>query len=293
MTVNLPTNIESMSDRELMVATGQLQEGEGQALLPVLRVNYDDADSQDREIPRGQWSITTEDGTRVFSKSVLFRPMLSLLQYSHYDSDKNKVVSKSIFFKSWSEEVPDTAGGFKCGKLTKKQQEDLTPAELEYQRKIKLSRVLIGFVTMDGKDAEGNDVSVKDYPAMFYARGTNYMPVDGFIKDLGHKKKLMQTVVMEMSLERKKNDGVTYWEAVPKLHDEITVDTESLKALQDFSVLVRTENEAVIEDWRRKREKKSKTGDEAKLVEDVEYKNTGDVVDDLNDDFKGTVLDAG
>ena len=58
------------------------------------------------------------------------------------------MVSMSTHFRSFSEEIPDNQGGFKCGKVPRKDFDDLSDAEKVIQKEIKTTKVLFGTVTM-------------------------------------------------------------------------------------------------------------------------------------------------
>ncbi len=244
MSINLPANLDTISPQELAILTGQTQERDGNG-LPTLRVNYEDQDDDGNKIPRGEWVAYRPDGVKVFSPIAKFRPILSVFQYNHYDADKQELVSKSVYFRTFKDEVPDTAGGFRCGKVKKKDFDKMPPAEQEIQKKIKLSRVLFGSLSLQGVDQKGAAQEIVDMPCMFYARGSHYMPMTNFIEAL---KVPMQQVEVEMALNRVKNGGVVYWEVVPSYNREVVlpITKDTLDLLRQFGDTVGAENDQIL-----------------------------------------------
>ncbi len=249
LSTNLPTSFEGVSDSELMAATGQGEEyGLG---LPSLRVNYDDEDDDGNKIPRGQWVLYC-DGGPIFAPNVDFRVIYATYQYSHYDAEEGKTISKSAHFMDFREEVYDTAGGMKCGKLPRKTFETLSKAEQDMQRKIKLSRVLFGLVDIAGVDKKGKKAKVAQIPCVFYARGTNYMPLSNLLQDMLKKRVVMQRTLINLALKREKNEGVTYWEAVPTITEEhIDLTQDDFELLKNFAASAEAENEEVYGKWKK------------------------------------------
>lgn len=286
---NLPTNIESLTDKELIALFGGSQ-NEG-IDLPSLRVNYDDEDNDGNEIPRGQWAITLK-GVTVYSKTVSFRVFMPRNQYSHYDRDANELVSKSVLFQNFRDpEIYSTCGRMKCGKLSKKDFENLDTGEKEIQKQIKAAKVLFGLITITGVDAHKNEHTFENEPAMFFARGTNFMPIADKLQELEKKHIFYPRVWLDFSLQRKKNDGVTYWEVVPEVGTQADISPTDFGLLRDFSETIKLENESVFNKYNRN---KNKVRDANAASFDGEA-NELDPLNDLNDDLPEDMnpLDAG
>jgi hypothetical protein len=255
MSTNLPANLESLSARELMELTGQKQAQLGLG-VPSLRVNYDDEDDDGNKIPRGQWFLA-KDGIHVYAETVTFQPMFKTLQYSHYNNDEQKMVATSVHFQNFSDEVPDDAGGFKCGKVNKKQLEQLTDAEKKVQKDIKLSQVFFGLVTIEGVNQKGKPAKHENVPAVFYAKGSHYMPMSELLEKLSKSNTLMQTVVLKLGLKREKNGGVTYWEVVPSIEKDVAVNGETFALVRQFAETVKAENDTIMDKWRKNKDKRN------------------------------------
>jgi hypothetical protein len=293
LTENLPANISELSQAELMRLSGQAQEDEFNIGLPRLRVNYDDEDDDKNKIPRGQWALAHE-GDIVFSENVEFRIYYSTYQYSHYDPEQGKTIARSIHFQSFRDEIPDDTGGMKCGKVPKKLLEELSDAEKDFQKQIKCARVLFGTVSISGTNRKGIASELKDIPCMFYARGTNFMPMSDYLKELQKRNILMSTVKTNISLNRKKNGGVVYWEGVPVMGDTVKLAPEDYKLLMDFSETVKAENAMVIEKWKKNRRKNGGDNSMQKVASNVASgldDNIDDLISGQSDDM--TLLGAG
>lgn len=298
METNLPANLDTLDTKALMELTGQTQAfAKGH---PVLRVNYDDATEDGLEIPRGQWTITTPEGQPIYAKTCQFVPILCTLQYNHYDEVKQQVSSTSVHFQSWSDEIIDSSGGLKCGKVTRREFAKLPPEEQAKQKKIKLSKVIHGFLTMTGVDPLGEKKTVENLPVVFYARGTNYMPMDGYFESLAKKGLPMQGRVAELSLKRLRNDGVTFWEVVPVAGAEAPVTNDTFEAIKTFAEGIAEENKAITEKWQKARSKGDVPGQAAlaaKVVQATASVPFDDSLDGTNlaNDFKEdqNILSAG
>jgi hypothetical protein len=255
MSINLPTNFETLSPEELLILSGFKSPDSYQSSLPTLRVNYEDADDDGNDLPRGQWTISHE-GVRVFGKVARLRPIVSTLQYRHFDKDKKAIVSTSVHFNSFNQEIPDDTGGYKCGKVTRKKYETLSPVEQAIQKEIKLSRVIFGLVSIDGVNQKGEPTTVENLPCVFYARGTNYMPMDNFFKSI-EGVVLPQEIEIVMSLKREKPDGVVFWVVEPSYDkkNKLKVDKEIFDLMRKFSDTVKAENDQIVDKFSKVRAK--------------------------------------
>lgn len=248
MSDNLPANLAELDTKELAKLTGQTEDRTGN-MLPTLRVNYDDEDDDNNSLPRGQWSCYTSSGKRIFAKEVSLRIFLTKYQYNHYDQDASEMVSTSVYFSKFGDQAPDTAGGYKCNKVTKKQLKELSEAEQAVQKQIKCSRVCFGLLTAEGVDQLGEKVSVTDEPVIFYARGTHYMPMSDYIKKTSNAEGWLGGVVTNLSLKKEKNGSVTYWIVVPSMVKTIKPSEEDLAMLRQFYDTVEAENKSIVEQF--------------------------------------------
>lgn len=271
MSSNLPANLETLNSQELAALTGQKEERLGNQ-LPSLRVNYEDSDDDDNPLPRGQWSCFLSNGSRIFAKEVQLRIFLTKYQYNHYDADKQETVSTSVYFDKFGDEAPDTAGGFKCNKVPRKKLDELSEAEKATQRQIKCSRVCFGLLTAEGVNPRGEEISVEDEPVVFFARGTNFMPMADYIKSASATEGWLGGVVTNLSLKKEKNGSVTYWTVIPETQGTVSYGEEDFEILKSFYETVAAENKAVVEqhvDAQQKKAAEEYNGDAVPFDDDI------------------------
>lgn len=303
MTDNLPA--EYRNERELMEDSGQ---GSFQGIdLPTLRVNYDSEDDDGNPLPRGTWAISLPDGRTAYAADAKRKGAPAFLrvyhathQYSHFDPENMKMISKSVHFYNFSEEIPDNTGGFKCGKVNKKKLEELTDGEKEVQRQIKCSRVLFSTVTFPtAVDMHGEPIEVVDVPCVFYAKGTNYMPMSEMLQNLFKKRTPMQTVILELNLDKQKNGGVTYWQVVPSVKEQVELSPEVFELHNQFKETVKGENESILGKFETAHNKRARVASSknaaariAGPADDLDD-NIDDLSGDLASDFEENPIAAG
>lgn len=246
-----------------------------------LRINYDDMSEDNKhEWPRGHFRIYDGEKT-LFAPSVTLRVMLSRFQYSITDKDTHKIKERSVMFDSFFADIPDTMGTQKCGKLFKKEQEGLSDKAKEKQKIIKCTNVNFGIVSGVGVDEKGEPYEVSNVPCIFYAKGTNFTPMNDALTSLDKDNILPPTIDLQMTTERHRNDGVTYWSVIVERGDAHSIDNDTIDAIGRFGEYMHEQNDEVIEKYERVRDKK-----EAALRADASA-NVIDAVDssDLDDDL--------
>ena len=275
MSDNKLTNINTMSDEQIMQAIGQDDGSNAGNNIPRLAINRTPEDDDGNQLPVGHY--TTYDssvGQNVFGKPVTLRPFISAMQYMHYDADKGEYVNRSIIFKSWKEEAIDILGGTKCGKIPFKERSTLTPEELERQRTIRCYKLVYGLLSFkDGKTAQGNAHSVENLPVLYRVTGTAFSPVSAALDQLKKRKKLMFNCTFSLETKRQKKGGNVFY--VPEIAVNADtnlqlsdVDMETLKVFQES---IDTENAEVVDAYNSVKTKKANGSDavDAEIVEDV------------------------
>jgi hypothetical protein len=191
--IAIPTDISSLSDAELMKLTGQLDNGSPEgSVLSRLSINYQTEDENDNPLPRGQFKLKV-DGDAVYSKTATFRPFIRMFAYSYWDNN-DEVFTSSVQRPSLGDQFPDSNGAYKCGKLSREELESLADGDPQrvIQSSIKCNQVMYGVADMEGKKADGKDVSLKQIPCVLYAKGVNYIPMSTTLKSLATQKKPMK-----------------------------------------------------------------------------------------------------
>ena len=276
MSDNKLTNINTMSDEQIMQAIGQDDGSSSGSNIPRLAINRTPEDDDGNQLPVGHYyTYDSSVGQNVFGKPATLRPFVSAMQYMHYDAEKGEYINRSIIFKSWKEEAIDILGGTKCGKIPFKERSTLTPEELERQRTIRCYKLVYGLLSFkDGKTAQGNAHSVENLPVLYRVTGTAFSPVSAALDQLKKRKKLMFNCTFSLETKRQKKGGNVFY--VPEIGVNADtnlqlsdVDMETLKVFQES---IDTENAEVVDAYNSAKTKKANGSDkiDAEIIEDVD-----------------------
>lgn len=249
MSTELMIPSDNMSFDDYAAQTGFADESNG-SLLQRLRVNYDFETDDGKALKPGTWAVfDTETRKDIFSKEVLLRPFFNLFQYAHYDPEENKVINKTVLEHSiMNGEFIDELGTKRCGRVTGVKEEDMSPEQIKLKQAVKANRIILGTLTMEGADVDGNVVTLADYPCLWRSRGSAWKPVDDALKAYTAKKHLPFQYPMHMTLQREKNGSVTYY--VPVIVTDFTAKPLPLsdadkEVFKEFAEFVKIENDAV------------------------------------------------
>ena len=173
MSDNNLININNMSNEQIMKAIGQDDGSSSRTNIPRLTINRTPEDDDGNQLPVGYFSTyDARIGQNVYGKPITLRPLISAIQYMHYDADKSEYVNRSIIFKSWEEEAIDILGGTRCGKVSYKDRSSLTPEQLERQRTIRCYKLVYGLLSFkNGKTAQGHAHNVENLPVLYRVTG--------------------------------------------------------------------------------------------------------------------------
>ena len=276
MSDNKLTNINTMSDEQIMQAIGQDDGSNSGSNIPRLTINRTPEDDDGNQLPVGYFqAYDSSVGQNVYGKPVMFRPFISAMQYMHYDADKSEYVNRSIIFKSWKEEAIDILGGTKCGKIPFKERSSLTPEQLEQQRTIRCYKLVYGLLSIkDGKTAQGEPHSVENLPVLYRVTGTAFTPVTSALDLLKKRKKLMFNCAFSLDTKRQKKGGNVFY--VPEIgvnaDANLQLSETDMETLKVFQESIDTENAEVIDAYNSARAKKSNGSDkiDAEIVEEIE-----------------------
>ena len=276
MSDNNLTNINKMSNEQIMQAIGQDDGSNTGTNIPRLAINRTPEDDDGNQLPVGHfYTFDASVGQNVFGKPVSLRPFISAMQYMHYDADKSEYVNRSIIFKSWKEEAIDILGGTKCGKIPFKERSNLTPEVLEQQRTIRCYKLVYGLLSIkDGKTAQGEPHSVDNLPVLYRVTGTAFTPVTSALDLLKKRKKLMFNCAFSLDTKRQKKGGNVFY--VPEIgvnaDANLQLSEADMETLKVFQESIDTENAEVIDAYNSARAKKSNGSDkiDAEIVEEIE-----------------------
>ena len=275
MSDNKLTNINTMSDEQIMQAIGQDDGSNAGNNIPRLAINRTPEDDDGNQLPVGHYyTYDSKVGQNVFGKPATLRPFVSAMQYMHYDAEKGEYINRSIIFKSWKEEAIDILGGTRCGKIPFKDRSTLTPEELERQRTIRCYKLVYGLLSFNnGKTAQGNAHNVENLPILYRVTGTAFSPVSAALDQLKKRKKLMFNCTFTLDTKRQKKGGNVFYVPEIQVNAEENLqlsdmDMETLKVFQDS---INEENDEVIAAYNKAKSSKLNGEDkiDAEVVEEV------------------------
>lgn len=170
------TTIEQNNLQDLTAQLGAGGRGSGNIIMPELKINYDD----DEDLTLG--AIFVKEGKNdtdfFYTKTVTFRPISQMHQYSIYSSTENKVTCKSRLITDFFEEARDTQGTLRCGKPTSKEMREIPEDQRKKFSDIKNQRQLRGLVSFTGKNRNGEEKTYENYPVIIRLNGQNNYQVD-------------------------------------------------------------------------------------------------------------------
>jgi hypothetical protein len=273
--------------------TGQKTASNGPTLAR-LTINREDQDADKNEIPMGTYAVKTDKGV-VYSKTATFRPFLNTFQYMVYDAEaanprggKGMFTNKTVLFQDFSDEAPDELGGVRCGKIQgKAAKENMTEKTKLAQKNIMCYRNMYGLVSLVGKTATGEEVTVTEMPVLWRTRGSAFMPISDALEGLNKRSKLMILSEFKLTTERKKNGGTIYY--VPVLEVDALKSApftpEHNTILTNFGEVVASENKAVVEKHKSAIAEKTGAAKEAAAMKTINASLDDDFADDLPEDF--------
>ena len=276
MSDNNLTNINTMSDEQIMQAIGQDDGSNTGNNIPRLAINRTPEDDDGNQLPVGHfYTFDSSVGQNIFGKPVTLRPFISAMQYMHYDAVKGEYINRSIIFKSWKEEAIDILGGTKCGKIPFKERSSLTPEQLEQQRTIRCYKLVYGLLSIkDGRTAQGNNISVENLPVLYRVTGTAFTPVTSALDLLKKRKKLMFNCTFSLDTKRQKKGGNVFY--VPEIgvnaDANLQLSETDMETLKVFQESIDTENAEVIDAYNSSRKKQVTNSDkiDAEIVDDMD-----------------------
>ena len=246
----LPATLDDTTSGDLAILTGTTNTEV--AHLASLGINYQ-KELDDVKLPRGVWRLDNGEEL-VFGTDLTTKIMGADFQVREYDSDDNKYVGETILYrKGFDLNVEDDQGGYRCGKVTYKEAQDLPKAEKAAQKAKKFYRVLLGVATLKGKNALGKKAIAENTPFIMRLRGNSLDPINEYLdsfKKIGH----VHDYVTKWRIEEGEGGNVDYWIALPEMGKESPImnspsEYETLKGLQEW----RTDyNDDIMSKWRKK-----------------------------------------
>ncbi|MEL0026838.1 MAG: hypothetical protein VW775_07175, partial [Schleiferiaceae bacterium] len=206
-----------------------------------------------------------------------------LFQWIHYDPEENKVVNKTLLIPNFRCEPRDMKGGERCGKPPSKVLREMPKEEQKKYTDIKCFRQLRVLVSYKGKDADGNEVTVENEPAIMLLKGANFSPFeDEFIKSIP-KGANFYDYWCDVEAEELQNGSVIYYVMHFKadLKKTLPIDQDTYETMTHMAGMIKRENE-VIERSYQKSLREGQLDDDA--IEAVSEVVGDDLSADLEDD---------
>jgi len=224
--------------------------------LPRLAIEQQ-ADNDDGEpLPKGSFRIRLDNNT-VYAKEITVRMFVRYYSYDLWNQQSPEDSIRTVLAPSLSDDFPDTSGGMKCGKMNKQEVEALSTNSLEHakQKSIKCTQVVYGVITgaKDATDSTGETIDLKGTPFIWSARGSAFMPVANYIREVPSNKIIFGQKV-NIATKRHKNGGITYYTPVFDKPQPVKIVDEDVETLNTFMKDIERWNERVLKQYNERKE---------------------------------------
>ena len=248
-------NEENMAKLAAMVGQTETRSNVQQG-LPRLAIEQQ-ADNDDGEpLPKGSFRIRLDNNT-VYAKEITVRMFVRYYSYDLWNQNSPEDSVRTVLSPSLSDDFPDTSGGMKCGKLNKQEVEALSTNSLEHakQKSIKCTQVIYGVIAgaKDATDTTGEAVDLKGTPFIWSARGSAFMPVANYIREVPSNKIIFGQKV-SIATKRNKNGGITYYTPVFDKPQPVKIVDEDVETLNTFMKDIERWNERVLKQYNERKE---------------------------------------
>lgn len=248
-------NEENMAKLAAMVGQTEKRSNVQQG-LPRLAIEQQTDDDDGEPLPKGSFRIRLDNNT-VYAKEITVRIFVRWYSYDMYNKVKPEESIRTVLASSLSDDFPDTSGGNKCGKLSKQEVEALPPNSLEFarQKNIKCVQVVYGIITgaKDATDTTGEAVDLKGTPFIWSARGSSYMPVSNYIREVPSNKIIFSQKV-NISTKRNRQGSNTYYTPVFDKPQPVNIADEDVETLNIFMKDIEKWNERVLKQYNERKE---------------------------------------
>ena len=251
---NFVTAFDAGDEEALMKMSGQADvDSTPRVGLPRLTINYEAENDEGISLKRGAWRIWNGSGPS-YADKVHIRPLMRTYEWSVWDQDEQKFSCKSVQRTNLSGEFPDNAGGNKCGRLTRAEEEQLPTDDprVLLSKAVSCNQVIYGVIDApDAVSADGSPTPLENVPFMAYFKRSGFRPVREFIDtQLTKRKILMQKAVIELTTEKQKNGGVIYWTPKLSLVKEVSITDDDKDLIKQFAETVKGHNDSVMSEYK-------------------------------------------
>tara|TARA_R110000823_G_scaffold81397_5_gene185198 strand:+ start:5838 stop:6662 length:825 start_codon:yes stop_codon:yes gene_type:complete len=220
--------------------------------LPRLAIEQQNETKEGETLPKGAFRLRMGDKS-IYSKEMELRLFVRYYSYDLWNNEQPELSVRTVLAPSLSDDFPDTSGGNKCGKLSKDEVSGLPVNSIEHakQKSIKCTQVVYGVVTSapDAKTVEGEEVDLKGTPFIWAARGSAFMPVANYIREVPSTK-LMFGQKAKLATKRNVNGSVIYYTPVFDKPKPVKVESGDIELLNTFMEDIDKWNVRVIKEYR-------------------------------------------
>tara|TARA_S200002703_G_C3799168_1_gene246917 strand:- start:2980 stop:3804 length:825 start_codon:yes stop_codon:yes gene_type:complete len=217
--------------------------------------NHKDRNNEDKITQHlGSYNIWDKDTEQfVYAPTVSFRPFMKRQQYMTWDVKENNFSNESILV-AYGEEAFDTRGTTKCGYVTAKNRNDLTPDQKETAKNTKFYRIMYGLLDMKGESSKGDKITLSQYPVQIKYAGGNAV-VMSTLDSLLQNKGILWSNKVSLSTEEKTMGGNTYYNILLGKITSVDVpsnlleDSDDGRAYQLFKNDIDAKNTSVMEKY--------------------------------------------
>lgn len=221
--------------------------------LPILKINSKRKDDQGRKLEQGLFMLQGGTDETVYAEKVTIRVLSQLFQWIHFDPEENKMVNKTLMIPNFGCEARDMRGTIRCGKPTSKVLYEMPKAEQKKYVDIKCYRQLRVLVSYTGKDADGDEHTVENVPAIMFLKGANFNPFnDEVVKALPRGANLYDYPI-EVSAEEMENGSVVYYvmHFSPNMKSKLPLDQQTYDTMLHMAQLIQKDNEYVDSQYKK------------------------------------------
>ena len=220
--------------------------------LPRLAIEQQNETKEGETLPKGAFRLRMGDKS-IYSKEMELRLFVRYYSYDLWNNEQPELSVRTVLAPSLSDDFPDTSGGNKCGKLSKDEISGLPVNSIEHakQKSIKCTQAVYGVVTSapDAKTVEGEEVDLKGTPFIWSARGSAFMPVADYIREVPSTK-LMFGQKAKLATKRNVNGSVIYYTPVFDKPKPVKVENGDIELLNTFMEDIDKWNVRVIKEYR-------------------------------------------
>ena len=222
---------------------------------PRLAIEQQNENTNGDVLPKGSYRFKVS-GKSVYTKDVEVRFFVRYYGYDFYNNENPEESVRTVLQPSLSDDFPDTAGGDRCGKLSKDEVAALPANSIEHarQKNLKATQVVYGLGAKGkGETVHGDELNLAGTPFVWSARGSAFMPVANFIREIPGNK-IMFSQRAKLATKRNVNGSVIYYTPVFEKPQTIKVSEEDITMLNEFMEDIKGWNDRVLKDYNEKKE---------------------------------------